>query len=49
MKKSRSIQYNKREVTIPWFVVGVPDIDVRGTIQAVLEAVKANATDNDSH
>lgn len=42
MDKGRTVKFNKREVTIPWSVVGTPEPDIKATIEAVLAAVDAN-------
>lgn len=34
---------NAKSVTIPWFRVGYPEPDLKGTIEAVRLALKANA------
>lgn len=36
------IRYNAKEVTIAWFRLGVPDIDLGATIDAIRAALKAN-------
>lgn len=35
------IKFNKREVTIPFFRVGVPEIDLKATVESVRKALDA--------
>lgn len=36
-----TVRWNSKQVTIPWHVVGAPEVDLVATIAAVQSAIKA--------